>query len=189
MPGVTDSYEALSAMIAPALFLTGTGSLVISTSNRMSRIVDRVRTLNDEYDRLMRGKLDVDMIEERAEHMQGELARLIGRSNRIRVALILLYFSLCSFASTSLLLGLDVVTGHRIIVVPTLVAVAGVGSLLISTGFLLAEALTAMRTYRLDIAFYQELHERRRAARRASVSTQEATGSLTMTHAVSSDGG
>jgi hypothetical protein len=173
MMSVTDSYEALSAMIAPALFLTATGSLVISTSNRMSRIVDRVRTLNDEYDRLMRGKLDVDMVEERATHMQGELVRLIGRSNRIRVALTLLYFALCCFASTSLLLGLDVVTGHRIVVVPTLVAVAGVASVLISTGFLLEEALTALRTYHRDIAFYQSLHEQRRAARRASVSTQE----------------
>jgi hypothetical protein len=37
--------ETVAAMIAPALFLTATGSLLISTSNRIARIVDRIRAL------------------------------------------------------------------------------------------------------------------------------------------------
>ncbi len=49
-----DVYATLSAMITPAIFLTANGSLIISTSNRMSRIVDRIRVLNDLGDRIGR---------------------------------------------------------------------------------------------------------------------------------------
>ena len=37
----TPSYETVTAMIAPALFVTVTGSLIISTATRMGRIVER----------------------------------------------------------------------------------------------------------------------------------------------------
>ena len=47
MPIDPPSYATLSAMITPAIFLTANGSLIISTSNRMSRVVDRIRVLND----------------------------------------------------------------------------------------------------------------------------------------------
>ena len=45
MPVAPPNYSTLAAMITPAIFMTATGSLIISTSNRMSRIVDRIRLL------------------------------------------------------------------------------------------------------------------------------------------------
>ena len=54
------TYNALSAMITPAIFLTANASLIISTSNRMSRVVDRIRVLNDLADKLGRGMTDLD---------------------------------------------------------------------------------------------------------------------------------
>ena len=42
-----DTYTTLSAMITPAIFMTANASLIISTSNRMSRVVDRIRVLVD----------------------------------------------------------------------------------------------------------------------------------------------
>ena len=37
--------EFLTAMITPALLISATGSLVLSTSTRLGRVVDRVRAL------------------------------------------------------------------------------------------------------------------------------------------------
>ena len=37
--------EVLGAMITPALLISASGTLVLSTSNRLARVVDRVRTL------------------------------------------------------------------------------------------------------------------------------------------------
>src|ERR1700758_5240610 len=39
------THDTVTAINAPALFLTATGSLLISTSNRIGRIVDRIRAL------------------------------------------------------------------------------------------------------------------------------------------------
>ena len=50
-----DTYTTLSAMITPAIFLTANASLIISTSNRVSRVVDRIRVLGDLADRIGRG--------------------------------------------------------------------------------------------------------------------------------------
>ena len=54
------TYSALSAMITPAIFLTANASLIISTSNRVSRVVDRIRVLNDQADKLDRGVTELD---------------------------------------------------------------------------------------------------------------------------------
>src|SRR5436305_7713885 len=82
------SYDALTAMITPAIFLTANASLIISTSNRMSRVVDRIRVLNDLADKLDLGKTDLDYVSERREHVYDQMSRLERRGDRIRFALI-----------------------------------------------------------------------------------------------------
>src|SRR2546423_5065670 len=84
MPNAPTSYAMPSAMITPAIFLTANGSLIISTSNRMSRVVDRIRVLNDLADTLCRGASDLDYVRERVAHMQDQLNRLMWRGGRGR---------------------------------------------------------------------------------------------------------
>src|SRR4029077_12605418 len=91
MPAAPENYAALSAMITPALFMTATGSLIISTSNRMSRIADQIRELNKQADDLSRGVSGLDLPAERLIHVTDQLGRLVWRSDRIRLALTLLY--------------------------------------------------------------------------------------------------
>ncbi|MCV4614792.1 DUF2721 domain-containing protein, partial [Escherichia coli] len=42
---LNSTIEFLTAMITPALLISATGSLVLSTSTRLGRVVDRVREL------------------------------------------------------------------------------------------------------------------------------------------------
>src|SRR5438309_2799012 len=93
IPALNETYATLSAMITPAIFLTANGSLIISTSNRMSRIVDRIRVINDLADRLCRGATDLDFADDRLAHVQDQLNRLVLRSDRIRYALTSLYMA------------------------------------------------------------------------------------------------
>src|SRR3954454_6246127 len=96
------SYVTLSAMITPAIFLTANGSLIISTSNRMSRVVDRIRVLNDSGDALCRGGTGLDYTSDRLIHVQDQLNRLVWRGDRIRYALTALYLAFGAFVLTSL---------------------------------------------------------------------------------------
>ena len=130
MPVADASYATLSAMITPAIFLTANGSLIISTSNRMSRVVDRIRVLNDQGDRLCRGGTDLDFGRDRMDHVQDQLRRLLWRSDRIRFALVMLYLAFGSFVMTSLGLAIDVLFANRLVALPTGLAMLGVALML-----------------------------------------------------------
>jgi hypothetical protein len=163
LPLGTPTYAVLSAMITPAIFLTANGSLIISTSNRMSRIVDRIRVLNDLSDRLCRGGTDLDFPLDRLAHAQEQLDRLIGRSDRIRYALTALYLAFGAFAGTSLTLAIDVWTGNLLVALPTLLAVLGVGLMLFACVNMVREAFEALQSNRQEIRFFRALHSRRSA--------------------------
>lgn len=163
MPLAPNSYATLSAMITPAIFLTANGSLIISTSNRMSRVIDRIRILNDLSDRICRGKTELDYARERVAHNEDQLERLVWRSNRIRYALVLLYLAFGAFVCTSLALAIDVWSGNQLLIIPTCLAVVGVGLMLGACINLVLEALQALRSNRLEIRFFRELHDRRKA--------------------------
>lgn len=178
MPLVPNSqYETLTAMITPAIFLTANASLIISTSNRMSRVVDRIRVLNDLADRLGRGATDLDYTAERLEHLRDQLRRLEWRNDRIRHALTTLYIAFTAFVGTSLILAADALLGNRLVALPVVLAVAGVGLLLFASVNLALEALEALRTNRLEIRFYRDLFALRVAdGRAATVTEMDETG-------------
>ncbi len=157
MPLVPSSYETLSAMITPAIFLTANGSLIISTSNRMSRIVDRIRALNDLGDRLDRGDDALDYPTERLEHVGIMLDRLGWRGERIRHALMRLYLAFGAFVGTSLSLALDVLAGNRLAALPTGLAVTGVTLMLGACVNLVREAMEALRGNRVEVEFFRDL--------------------------------
>jgi hypothetical protein len=155
-----EQYATLSAMITPAIFLTANGSLIISTSNRMSRVVDRIRVLNDLGDKLCRGS-GLDYPRERMDHVRDQLRRLIGRSDRIRYALAMLYLAFGAFVMTSLGLAISVWFGDRFVALPTGLAILGVVLMLGACVNLVHEAFAALAANRLEIRFYEDLHERR----------------------------
>jgi hypothetical protein len=162
MPIDPSSYNTLSAMITPAIFLTANGSLIISTSNRMSRSVDRIRVLIDLSDRLCRGSTDLDFAPERLAHVDDQLERLVWRSDRIRTAMVVLYLAFGMFVGTSLALAVDVWTNNQLVGIPTVLALLGVGLLLIACVNLVREAIEALRNNRREIDFYRTLNDRRK---------------------------
>jgi hypothetical protein len=160
------TYATLSAMITPALFMTANGSLIISTSNRMSRIVDRIRVLNDQDDAMDRGVGDLDFPAVRRQHIGEQLGHLEWRSDRVRYALTCLYLAQSFFVGTSLLLAFDMLLGNRFENLPTSLAVLGAVLMLGACINLAREALRALHSNRAEIAFYARLHALRQAARK-----------------------
>jgi uncharacterized membrane protein SpoIIM required for sporulation len=111
-------YTVVSAMITPAFFLTATASLLVSSNNRLARVVDRMRQqlalLEDTVDEHARDYLE---------------ARIILHRRRVRLILIclqLLYGAMTAFVATSLSIGIDQFTDYRITGVPTGLAMCGV---------------------------------------------------------------
>lgn len=158
---VPPAYSTLTAMITPALFMTAAGSLIISTSNRMARIADKIHQLNEQADELSRGASKLDFPADRLNNALVQLERLAARNGRIRLALTFLYLAMAMFVGTSLTTAFHVLIGTNLFVVPTTLAILGVSLLLFSSLQLSLEAHAAFRGNRQEIDFYTELRRRR----------------------------
>jgi len=162
-PGLMESptYAALTAMITPAIFMSANASLIISTSNRMARIVDRIRVLDELGDQLSRGESAVDFLGDRLGYVHGQLEWLERRAARIRSALGALYLAFAHFVGTSLALAVDAMLRNWLAILPTVLAVLGVCLLLFASVNLAREARGALVSSHVELQFYRSLHDRR----------------------------
>ena len=112
-------YAILTAMLAPAFFLTATASLLMSANNRLARVVDRLRGLLRELDE---GDLDAAQIErmDRLVDVQRRRSNLVLRGSQ------LLYAAISFFVGTSLSVAIDAFLNYRLGSLPTILAVLGV---------------------------------------------------------------
>ena len=114
--GALSHYAILTAMLAPAFFLTATAALLASANTRLARVVDRLRGL------IVAWELDAPDRVERDE----QILRHRQRAHLVLRACRLLYGAVASFVGTSLSLAMDAFLGFRLGAVPTLLAVFGV---------------------------------------------------------------
>ena len=160
------THDTVTAMIAPALFLTATGSLLISTSSRIGRIVDRIRALVILCES---GQLEqLDFVEHRRKHAVDSLRHLQWRSNRAAVAVTMLYLAFSAFAATSMVIALDSVMGHSLEALPVICAVAGVGLLLVACVNLVLEARSSLRGNDREVNFFWQLESLREKATKST---------------------
>ena len=142
-------YTILTAMLAPAFFLTATAALLASANTRLARVVDRLRALIVAWERDAPDGLQRE--EQIRRHRQR--AHLVLRACRF------LYASVASFVGTSLALAADALLHFRLGMLPTLLAVLGVLSLLAASVAMWREVSLAVRSF--DDELDQELACRR----------------------------
>jgi len=147
-------YAILTAMLAPAFFLTATASLLMSANSRLARVVDRLRSLLHELnsadaDGAQRELLDRRIVKQRRR------TQLILRGSQ------LLYVAISCFVATSLFVAIDGFLGHRLGMLPTLFAVLGVLAMFTASLYLSRESTLAVQ------AINEEMdHAHAQAARR-----------------------
>jgi hypothetical protein len=161
-------YKVLSMMIAPALFMTATGSLILSSNTRLARIVDRIRVLINQSDAIAQPGSTLDFPQLRLDALREEMQQLHARNTRIRKATALLYMAFALFVGASLAIGIDLFLGQRVPIVPTSLALGGVIALLWACVNLFRETRTASQTVLLEMAFLQRLQAERERARPGS---------------------
>ncbi|RNF85381.1 DUF2721 domain-containing protein [Montanilutibacter psychrotolerans] len=141
-------YTILTSMLAPALLMAATASLLVSANARLARVVDRLRALivaweKDAPDRAQR---DVQILRHRRR------AQLVLRACQM------LYAALGGFVGTSLGLAVDAFLGFRLGVVPTVLAVIGVSFLFLASLAMGREVSLSVRSF--DEELDQELARR-----------------------------
>jgi len=107
MADLATATEVLGAMITPALLISASGTLVLSTSNRLSRVVERVRVLARDAEQLQTEEL-TERVEKKRTLIASQLRGLAERALILRSALAALYSAVGFLVATSI--GVGIVT-------------------------------------------------------------------------------
>ncbi|MFZ5637006.1 MAG: DUF2721 domain-containing protein [Pseudomonadota bacterium] len=149
LPASIDHHTVLGAMLAPALLMAATGSLLVSANARLARVVDRLRSL------IIAWEKDAPDREER----DTQIARHRRRAALVLRACRTLYAALGCFVGTSLGLAADALLGFRLEAIPTLLAVLGMLFLLLASVFMGLEVSLSVKSF--DEELDQEMARRR----------------------------
>lgn len=141
-------YAILTAMLAPALLMAATGSLLVSANARLARVVDRLRAI------ILEWKTDTPD----AQWRDLQVARHRRRAALVLRACQMLYAALGGFVGTSLALAADALAGFRLGIVPTALAILGVCFLLGASLLLGIEVSLSVRSF--DEELDQEISRR-----------------------------
>ena len=142
-------YAILTSMLAPALLMAATGSLLVSANNRLARVVDRLRALIVAWEESAPDRSERDL----------QIRRHRQRAQLVLRACQLLYGALGAFVGTSLALAVDAFLKFRLGVLPTVLAVIGVLVLLLASIALGSEVSLSVRSF--DEELDQELARKR----------------------------
>jgi hypothetical protein len=157
VPGAAADLSLLSAMITPAVLISACGTLIFSTSTRLSRIVDRVRQLSQSFEQLYTGSV-ADFSEERRQEVERQLVLLAGRGRLIQRALTSFYIALGVFVGTTMGIGLAALW-PRIAWLPTALGAAGTLVLFYGCVMLIGETRLSLRSVDLEMEFALKLRE------------------------------
>jgi uncharacterized membrane protein len=141
LPNLESTLGVLSAMITPAVMILATSSLILTTTNRLVRIVDRVREMLPEFEKLVHSE---QPDQRKLTMLFEDLRRATIRARVGQQALAQLYLGLAAFLATSIALG--VVTFARLDAawVPLLFGAIGVALLFSASILLIFESRIAL---------------------------------------------
>jgi hypothetical protein len=151
----TAAAEVLGAMITPAVLISASGTLVLSTSNRLSRVVDRVRVLAAEAER-GESPQGAAIQPRRAALIASQLNQLARRVLLLRSALTAFYTAIGLLVATSIGIALVVLLGWASSVLALAPGLAGACALFYGSLLLVREARLAVHSTLEEMAYARE---------------------------------
>jgi hypothetical protein len=105
------AFQAIQAILAPALGISAVGLLLLALNARYSTIVNRIRLLNDEkrrFNKLIADNVELNYTETaRYNSIRTQMDGLLQRSRLVRNAILSLQFGIALFVITSVMIGLN----------------------------------------------------------------------------------
>lgn len=154
MDALSSALAVLTAMITPAVLISACGTLILSTSVRLGRVVDRVRSLSDRFEELARSADGVELFEERRAVIFDQLDKLTSRARILQRSMVVFYGALGIFVATSVAIGLVAATESvRSSWIPVVLGLVGAAFLFYGSILLILEARLALSTIKAEMDF------------------------------------
>ena len=153
MASVPDALSVLSAMITPAVLISACGSLILATSTRLMRAVDRVRDVSLRFADLGEHPPEGEDVEDERKMLFAQLDLTTTRARLLQRALARLYWALGAFVGASAAIGLVAASGRQYAWVPIGFGLAGAGLLLYASVLLVHESRIALAALEAEMDF------------------------------------
>jgi len=149
----SSAVAVLTAMITPAVLISACGSMILSTSSRLGRVVDRVRGLSDKLEELAAKESDETKVRQGVIYAQ--LDKLTSRARILQRSMVAFYLAAGMFVATSVAIGLVAVipSSPRYNYVPVIVGLLGACFLFYGSILLIFEARLALSTIHAEMDF------------------------------------
>jgi hypothetical protein len=149
----SSAVAVLTAMITPAVLISACGSMILSTSSRLGRVVDRVRALSDKLDEL--ALKHADDTKERQAIIFAQLDKLTSRARILQRSMVAFYLATGMFVATSVAIGVVAVipSSPHYNLVPVIVGLLGACFLFYGSMLLIFEARLALSTIHAEMDF------------------------------------
>jgi len=156
MNQISPSLGVLSSMITPAVLILASGSLIMTTSQRLSRVIERVRKISQEFMQIEKS-MDRESANENKRRILYELLKKSARRSKLLTrAMTFLYLSLGLFVATSLALGVVGITHLQLTWIPTALGMIGAVFLFISSSILIVESRLTFHVIADEVDFVIE---------------------------------
>ncbi len=156
--GLSTIIEFLTAMITPALLISASGSLVLSTSTRLGRVIDRARDLIERLDILIlsESKDTIPFYTRRLEANFDLLDKVTTRARILQRAMVAFYRGLALYVLTSVSIGISVLVPFAIWV-PIPVGIIGILFTFYGSVLMMYEAGMATSTVNSEMDYTWEI--------------------------------
>ena len=153
MDPTSTAVAVLTAMITPAVLISACGSMILSTSSRLGRVVDRVRALSDKLEDLAQN--NSAETKERQGVIFAQLDKLTSRARILQRSMVAFYLATGMFVATSVAIGVVAVipSSPRYNYVPVIVGLLGACCLFYGSMLLIFEARLALSTIHAEMDF------------------------------------
>lgn len=152
-----NSLNLLSAMITPAVLISACGTLIMSTSIRLARIVDRVRELSRETEEIFTNE-EIIFGEERRLEFERQLLVHTRRGRIIQNAMTGFYFALGLLVAATVSIGLTALI-NMISWLPAALGIAGTILLFYGSILLIVETRLALQSVNSEMQFTMRLRD------------------------------
>ena len=155
---LNSTLEFLIAIATPSFLISAVGSLVLSTSTRLGRVIDRVRQLEERLSDLiyLEEKDEVPLYDKRVEVIVDLLDKVTSRSRILQRALGAFYYGLAMFVLTSVSIAVAAIfTTYKWVPIP--IGVVGILIIFYGTILMIRETRMATATVNAEMDFTWEL--------------------------------
>ncbi|MBB4636446.1 DUF2721 domain-containing protein [Longimicrobium terrae] len=156
---LSSTLAALSAMVTPAVLILASSSLVLATSNRLTRAVDRTRSITESLVDLADADEDRTMLGEERELLLHLLERTARRTKLLTRALTRLYMALAIFIATSTTLGVVAALGTGYAWIALVLGMTGAALLFWASLLLILESRLSLRSVYEEMEFVRRIGE------------------------------